>query len=70
MSFWPDNKSFKFLGHVAPMYEHPDDDFYFFNAVIINLDSFKKILIFLQFNYDLQTLFSYSYEHPDVLLSF
>ena len=23
-----------FLGHVAPMYEHPDDDFYFFNAVI------------------------------------
>ena len=52
------------------MYEHPDDDFYFFNAVIINLDSFKKILIFLQFNYDLQTLFSNSYEHPDVLLSF
>ena len=22
-----------YLGHVAPMYEHPDDDFYFFNAV-------------------------------------
>ena len=23
----------KKTGHVAPMYEHPDDDFYFFNAV-------------------------------------
>ena len=30
--------SFKPSGHVAPMYEHPDDDFYFFNAVIINFD--------------------------------
>ena len=26
----------KKTGHVAPMYEHPDDDFYFFNAVSSN----------------------------------
>ena len=26
----------KKTGHVAPMYEHPDDDFYFFNAVSRN----------------------------------
>lgn len=23
----------KKTGHVAPMYEHPDDDFYYFNSV-------------------------------------
>ena len=23
----------KKTGHVAPLYEHPEDDFYFFNAV-------------------------------------
>jgi chitinase len=26
----------KKTGHVAPMYVHPDDDFYFFNAVSLN----------------------------------
>ena len=36
MWFCQQKKSFS--GHVAPMYEHPDDDFYFFNAVrLINL---------------------------------
>ena len=40
--------SFKPSGHVAPMYEHPDDDFYFFNAVIINLD---KLIFALQLSY-------------------
>ena len=37
----------KKTGHVAPMYEHPDDDFYFFNAVSkhVSSDSFYKVWI-------------------------
>ena len=31
----------KKTGHVAPMYEHPDDDFYFFNAVSLVYKIFK-----------------------------
>ena len=35
-----------YKGHVAPMYEHPDDDFYFFNAVKINFLRPKNLAIF------------------------
>ena len=37
----------KKTGHVAPMYEHPDDDFYFFNAVSFHFKTPSYFIYFL-----------------------
>jgi chitinase len=31
----------KKTGHVAPMYVHPEDDFFFFNAVSFNIETYE-----------------------------
>ena len=44
----------KKTGHVAPMYEHPDDDFYFFNAVSVSRQIKDVILnFFIELHHEL-----------------
>ena len=35
----------KKTGHVAPFYGHPDDDFYYFNAVSVNIQ-ISSVMLF------------------------